>query len=155
YHSMVTIGEQNLHPFHFDGCKLVLAHNGGLYDFDKMKYALLEHIKPHFATQIRGNTDSEWIYALVLSQLDDPAKHHTPHEIVRAIENTLRILRRVREAHGIYTSSSVNLFLSDGVTTVAVRFVFDFGCYPTDDVSRVQEANLSFVSLWYTTGTQY
>ena len=37
-----------------------------------MRYALVEHVRPELAQRIEGTTDSEWIYALVLSQLDDP-----------------------------------------------------------------------------------
>jgi glutamine amidotransferase len=36
-----------------------------------------------------------------------------------------------------------------------VRYCFDFGCYPTEDPSRVHEANLNFLSLWYTSGREY
>jgi glutamine amidotransferase len=57
----------------------------------------------------------------------------------------------VREARGITTSSSVNLFLCSGNDLVATRFAFDFGCYgPT-----VHEANLNYLSLWYTFGRDY
>ena len=108
YHPRVTVGEQNLHPFQFAGAKLAMAHNGDLYQFDRMKLALIEHVKPEIANQIRGNTDSEWIYALLLSQLDAFTARPTAREILRGLERTLRILRRVREAHGIQTSSSVN-----------------------------------------------
>src|SRR5439155_912929 len=37
----------------------------------------------------------------------------------------------------------------------AVRYCFDFGCYRTDDPARVHEANLSYLSLWYTLGRDY
>lgn len=155
YNPRVTVGEQNLHPFQFAGTKLALAHNGDLYQFDRMKLALIAHVKPEIAVQVRGNTDSEWIYALLLSQLADPTARLDAREILRAVDKSLRIIRRVREDHGIQTSSSVNLFIGDGRTIIAVRFTFDFGCYPMEDVSRVHEANLRFLSLWYTLGTQY
>ena len=37
-----------------------------------MRYDLVAHIRPELAQRIEGTTDSEWIYALVLSQLEDP-----------------------------------------------------------------------------------
>ena len=37
-----------------------------------MRYSLVEHVRPELAERIEGTTDSEWIYALILSQLDDP-----------------------------------------------------------------------------------
>ena len=55
---------QNLHPFHFAGARVVLAHNGHLRQFARMRYALVEHVQPELAQCIEGTTDSEWIYAL-------------------------------------------------------------------------------------------
>jgi len=52
-------------------------------------------------------------------------------------------------------SSSVNLFIANGRQLVALRYCFDFGRYHTDSVERVHEANLSFLSLWYTLGRNY
>jgi glutamine amidotransferase len=52
-------------------------------------------------------------------------------------------------------SSSVNLFIANGRQLVALRYCFDFGRYPTEGVDRVHEANLSFLSLWYTLGRNY
>ena len=80
-----------------------------------------------------GTTDSEWIYALVLSQLDDPWGRPGAHELAEATGASLRILRKVREAHAIDTSSPVNLCLSTGRALVATRFSFDYGWYPPED----------------------
>jgi predicted glutamine amidotransferase len=118
-----------------------------------MRYALVDHVRPELAQYIEGTTDSEWIYALVLSQLDDPWRAPETHELVEATLAALRILRRVRAAHGIDTSSPVNLCLSTGRAVVATRFSFDYGWYPPDD--EFLEVDLPFVSLWYAIGGAY
>ena len=141
YRENVTVGEQNLHPFRYKGYRLALAHNGGLAAFDRMRFALLDHIRPEIAQLIRGNTDTEWIYALFLSQLEDPHAALGPDGIVAAVERTLSIIRQVRRQHGIDTSSPTNLFISDGVNVVAVRFAFDYGCYDLDDPAALDTAN--------------
>ncbi len=153
--SAVTITEQNIHPFWYPGAKLVLAHNGDLYRFDEMRDDLRLHIRPEVARHISGSTDSEWIYAVLLSQLGDPGAYATSDEIRRAIDKTLAIISNVREARGISVASSVNLFVSDGQQIFAVRFCFDFGRYATDDPGKVHEANLTYLSLWYTSGREY
>jgi glutamine amidotransferase len=155
YHPRVAISEQNLHPFKFDGVPLAMAHNGDLHRFSEIELALAEHVKPALRAQVRGTTDSEWVYALLLSQFDDPSANHDGPAICRAVERTLRIIRRERERAGISTSSSLNLFLADGDTVVAVRFTFDFGCYDTTDPSSVHEASLRYLSLWYSLGRSY
>src|SRR5262249_30800735 len=80
-----TVGEQNLHPFFYKGYRLALAHNGHLAAFDRMRFALVEHIRPEIARLIRGNTDTEWIYALLLSQIEDPRAELAADEIVRGV----------------------------------------------------------------------
>jgi predicted glutamine amidotransferase len=154
YRENVTVGEQNLHPFRYKGYRLALAHNGSLASFERMRFALLDHIRPEIAQLIRGNTDTEWIYALLLSQLEDPRAEIGPDAIVAAVERALSIIRAVRRRHGIDTSSPTNLFISDGVNLVAVRFAFDYGCYDLNDPAALESDHV-FLGLWYTTGRAY
>jgi predicted glutamine amidotransferase len=154
-HSDVAITDHNIHPFCYPGCKLVMAHNGDLYRFDEMRDGLRHHIRPEIARFISGATDTEWIYATLISQFDDPSKYPTSDETRHAIEKTLTVIGSVREQCGISVASSVNLFITDGRQVFAVRFCFDFGRYPTDDPGSVHEANLSYLSLWYTSGREY
>ena len=150
-HEMVA--ETNLHPFRFRDARVVLAHNGHLRQFASMRYDLVRHIRPDLAQSIQGTTDSEWIYALVLSQLDDPYGLPDTRELADAAAAALRILREVRGRHGIDTSSPVNLFLATGEGLVATRFSFDYGWYPDEDV--LLETDLPYCSLWYTVGGEY
>jgi glutamine amidotransferase len=147
------VADTNLHPFHFIGTRVVLAHNGHLRQFPSMRYSLVEHVEPGIAQRIEGTTESEWIYALILSQLDDPYGEPATRELADATANALRILRGVRAAHGIDTSSPANICVSTGRAVVATRFSFDYGWYPPDD--EMLETDLPFVSLWYAIGGEY
>ena len=153
HHSDISL--QNVHPFQFPGVPLAMAHNGDLARMAEMKPLLASHVKPQWLPHIRGTTDSEWIYALIVSALPDPTHKPTRDELLTAIEQSLAIIRAAREKLGIALSSSVNLFMTDGTQLAAVRYCFDFGCYATDDPARVHEANLNFLSLWYTLGSHY
>jgi glutamine amidotransferase len=153
YSGEAVVADTNLHPFHFGGTRLVLAHNGHLRQFSRMRYALVEHVRPELARHIEGTTDSEWIYALILSQLDDPYGLPDTRELADAVAGALRILRTVRAEHGIDTSSPVNLCVSSGRAVVATRLSFDYGWYPPED--EMLETDLPFVSLWYAIGGEY
>ena len=155
YNTEVEISLQNVHPFQFPGMRLALAHNGDLARIGEMKPRLHEYIRPEIASLIRGTTDSEWVYALIVSQLARPHEASSADDLVRAVDKTFSIIRKVRARLGIATSSSVNLFLTTGEQLAAVRYCFDFGCYRTEDPARVHEANLTFLSLWYTSGREY
>lgn len=154
YRPDAGFGDSNLHPFRYPGARLALAHNGDLSGFSRMKPALYSRLKPGVAARIQGTTDSEWVYALLLSQLEDPSADLGGDAIVTALDRTLRILRELRAAHGIDTSSSLNLFLTDGRRQLAVRFTFDFGRYKLDP-ARLHEANARYLSLWYTAGSHF
>ena len=155
YSTAVDISLQNVHPFQFPGVPLAMAHNGDLARMSELKPLLAARVNPKYLPHIRGTTDSEWIYALVVSALPDPNRRPTRDELLAAIEQTLATLRAARAQLGIALSSSVNLFMTDGTQLAAVRYCFDFGCYATDDPARVHEANLTFLSLWYTLGRDY
>src|SRR5262245_22120792 len=155
YHTRVEISLQNCHPFHFQDVPLVLAHNGDLARFAELKPLLAPHLKPEIAAQIHGTTDSEWIYALVVSSLPDPRARPSGASLRHAVARAIGAIRDARAKLGIAVSSSLNLFIADGSQLAAVRYCFDFGCYATEDAARVHEANLSYLSLWYTAGRDY
>jgi glutamine amidotransferase len=155
YSTQVEISLQNVHPFQFPGVPLTLAHNGDLARFAELRPRLAAHVRPEIARHVRGTTDSEWIYALVVSLLEDPHQPPAGAALVAAITRALAIIRDERGKLGIDTSSSVNLFVTDGRQVAAVRYCFDFGRYPTADAARLHEANLGFLSLWYTAGRGY
>jgi glutamine amidotransferase len=148
-----VVAETNLHPFRFHGAGVALAHNGHLRGFADMRFDLVDHVRPELQRQIEGTTDSEWIYALVLSQLDDPYGTPGATELANATASALRVLRDVRARRGIDTTSPVNLVLTTGDALVATRFSFDYGWYPDED--SLLETDLPYVSLWYTVGGEY
>lgn len=152
FSSDALLSKQNLHPFIFQGSQFALAHNGNLFDFKKIKYDLLRYIAPLYQKQIVGTTDSEWIYALFISQLDQTKNKYTSQEVSHAVIETLKILKNVRNDHQVTINSPVNLFITNGEMIVATRFVFDFGWEPELDKDP---AHLDYHSLWYTYGEAY
>src|SRR5579885_1743774 len=96
YSEKQVISLHNVHPFIFENTNIALAHNGALMNFDKMKYLLTEFIKPQYLKEIRGTTDSEWIYAIFLSNLPEQTGNHQSDDIGKAIIETLKILQHVR-----------------------------------------------------------
>jgi len=150
YDPSERVGPQNLHPFRFPGARVALAQNGDLYGFAAMRYDLLEHLRPGLAERIEGTTDTEWVYALVLSQLEDPFGPAGADELAEAVTQALDVLREVRDRRGIAVQSPVNLVVTDGESMVATRFAFDYGWYPDDDSFFAGEREYDFTTLWTT-----
>lgn len=152
YSDKQIVSQQNVHPFIFNDSNLALAHNGALIDFEKMKFDLLEYIKDDYRKNIHGTTDSEVIYALLLSQLSSPRMTTESDDIIKAINKTLQIIQTVRHKHNIHTASPVNLFVTNGDFIAATRFVFDYGWQPIDSKPST---HFAYHSLWYTYGESY
>jgi glutamine amidotransferase len=152
YDPSETVGVQNVHPFCFDGASFALAQNGDLYDFGLMRYDLVERIDPRLLRRIEGTTDTEWVYALILSQLPDPFARIGAGDAARAVSTALEILREARHGRGLATQSPVNLVLTDGTWMLATRYAFDYGWYPEDRSFFAREREHDFTSLWYSIG---
>ena len=155
YDPAERVGLQNVHPFLFDGAAFAMAQNGDLYDFERMRYDLLEHIPRELMANVEGTTDTEWVYALTLAQLEDPMGTCSAQDMADATREALRIIRDVREERGIQTQSPINLVLTDGRSLVATRYVFDYGWYPDDGSFFAGEREHDFTTLWYTAGSGY
>lgn len=151
YSTKETVSEQNVHPFMLENAKIALAHNGNLEKMALMKIVLTEIIKPEILAQIRGTTDSEWVYALFLTHLPDYTREIPLHEATEALVKTLKTIREIRQKLGIEEASPLNLFVTNGNYLIVTRFVFDFGC----NTSLVHKAFLEYHSLWVTFGEYY
>ena len=98
-----------------------------------MRYGLVEHVRPEFARHISGRTDSEWIYALALSQLDDPYGEPEARARQRRRVHAAAAARRAGEARHRHVLP-VNLFLVSGQSLLVTQFSFlDYGWRTDDD----------------------
>jgi glutamine amidotransferase len=152
YSEKQIVSQQNVHPFIFPNTNIALAHNGFLFDFDKIRYDLLEYIPAEIVNLVHGNTDSEWMYALFLAQLGYQKQNPTANEVLDAVVKSLAILQKIRRKHNIKINSPVNLFITDGNFIAATRFVFDYGWVPP---KSQPDAHYAYHSLWYTFGESY
>lgn len=146
-----TISEQNAHPFKLDDTEIAFAHNGNLTSMSQMKVLLTPRINPKILAKIQGTTDSEWIYSLFLTQLEDYTTTISMDEAWDAVIKTLSIIREIRVENNFNEASPVNLFITNGHYLIVTRFVYDYGCNTQD----INEAFLSYHSLWATFGEHY
>jgi glutamine amidotransferase len=151
-----VVNEQNVHPFQYEGIPIALAMNGDLDRFSEMRYELAGLVDPEIARKVEGTTDTEWLYALILSHLENP---HAPaadaEELAGAVEKALRQVREVRERRGLVRQSAVNLVISDGRCLVATRFAFDYGWYHEGWTFAGGERRYDYTTLWYAVGSGY
>lgn len=154
--SGVVLTAPNAHPFLFEGTNISLAHNGGLHNGTiEQQLAINTEISRKTAakwySQIRGTTDSEYIYALLLTCLDNYLNQPIEKALANAVFDTFDIIKKIRTKFNVRYASPVNLFIANGDFISVVRYTFDFGLF-NDNLSQ---KHMTFYSLWYTYGKSF
>jgi hypothetical protein len=97
-------------------------HNGGIPHFDKVKRKLCNLLSLFFYERLSGTTDSEHIFALFLTQLEDSESQLSACEIAKSINITMCIILKLCEDCGVVEGCSFNFLITDGVNVIATRF---------------------------------
>ncbi|QBR90956.1 class II glutamine amidotransferase [Nocardioides euryhalodurans] len=82
YNSSTVLVDENCHPFSFDETPWIMAQNGDLPNWMLLQRELLRHCEDRYLKQMRGSTDTEFLYVLLLSLLDGDSDQ----DVQRAIE---------------------------------------------------------------------
>jgi glutamine amidotransferase len=125
------ISHPNCHPF--KAGRLLFCHNGRIDQFTSIRRRFLEQVSDEAFENIRGTTDSECIFALILTNLDNDGsmegspyaqtKSYGSKRLVAALKKTLHQIERFMEQVGMTQGySTCNFSLTDGNTMVATRF---------------------------------
>lgn len=146
-----TLGKQNVHPFMLENSNLVFAHNGSLAGYRSIKSELYQNIKPEIASQINGNTDTELMFSVMMSLIDEPFMNLDVEVVCDAVEKLLKKLAEIRHKHKHFVTSPTNFFITNGKFLLVTRFVFDYGSYHSEE----DEGHNAYHSLWYTFGEKY
>ncbi|WP_430867550.1 class II glutamine amidotransferase [Demequina aurantiaca] len=88
YNSKVVMADENCHPFSFEETPWIVAQNGYLPNWQLLQRELLQHCEDRYLKQMRGNTDTEFIYVLLLSLLEGDSNE----DVQRAIEKLIELI---------------------------------------------------------------
>ena len=93
YDAKVVMVDENCHPFSFDGTPWIVAQNGYLPNWQLLQRELLQHCKDDYLEQMKGTTDTEFLYALLLSLLEGDGDE----DVQRAVEEMVRLIAAAME----------------------------------------------------------
>ena len=100
-----------------------MAHNGGVEEFSKIKRHLREPLSDEMYNWIKGQTDSEHIFAYLLNELF--THHNTVSEeaVIDAFERTFTALKKMMDESGIKEEAYLNMMVTNGLFFVGTRYV--------------------------------
>ena len=125
------ISHPNCHPF--KAGRLLFCHNGRIDQFASIRRRFLEQVTDEAFEKIRGTTESECIFALFLTNLEeDDFAEGSPYSqtrpfgakrLVAALKRTLHQIENFLEELGLTEGySTFNFSVTDGDTMVVTRF---------------------------------
>ena len=118
--SVGEVSESNCHPFQYKN--LLMAHNGGVEEFDKIKRHIREPLSDEMYNWIKGQTDSEHIFAYLLDYLFKNHKTVSPESIIDAFEHTFTYLKKLMTGYGIKEDAYLNMVVTNGLFIVGTRY---------------------------------
>ena len=121
--SVGEVSESNCHPFQYKN--LLMMHNGGVENFSLIKRQIREPLSDEFYNWIKGQTDSEHIFALLLHYLYKETSEVTPESVIHAFERTFEHLNKLMKQFGIHEAAYLNMVVTNGLFVVGTRYVSD------------------------------
>lgn len=138
------ITEYNCHPFHYE--EYLMMHNGGIDHFPLIKRRLLSLLSDDLFLWIKGQTDSEHIFALLMQYLREIRAERrrplTSEEVADAFSQTFRAIDELKETAGIgQEPSAYNMMITDGERIFGTRYS--------------SHSDRGTPTLYYATGSRY
>ncbi len=90
YNAKTVLADENCHPFSFEETPWIMAQNGDLPHWMLLQRELLQHCEDRYLKQMRGTTDTEFLYVLLLSLMQGDSDE----DVQRAVEEMLRLIAR-------------------------------------------------------------
>ena len=122
--SVGEVTESNCHPFQYKN--LLMMHNGGVENFSRIKRKLREPLSDELYNWIKGQTDSEHIFAYLLNHLHRKSNGDVSADaVMTAFENTFTDLKKMMADSGITEPAYLNMLVTNGLFFVATRYTTD------------------------------
>ena len=102
-----------------------MMHNGGVENFSALKRQIREPLSDEFYNWIKGQTDSEHLFALLLHYLFEDNSAITPDRVIQAFERMFDHLHKLMNQHNIIEPAYLNMVVTNGLFVVGTRFITD------------------------------
>lgn len=122
--SVGEVSESNCHPFQYRN--LLMMHNGGVENFSRIKRTIRQPLTDDLYNWIKGQTDSEHLFAFLLNHLYSVTPQTVnPETVMDAFEKTFRDLKKIMAENGIEEAAYLNMMVTDGNFFVGTRYTTD------------------------------
>jgi len=115
----------NSHPFRYN--QYLMMHNGGIRNFIKIKRDLINKLSNHYCQWIKGQTDSEYIFALYMQMVSDHSGEKEGADLplpflADCFKKTFAEIENLKQKRGLTETSIYNMVITDGTRVIATRY---------------------------------
>lgn len=122
-----AISEANSHPFHYQ--QFLMMHNGVVPNFSRIKRRVLNLLNDEMFLWVKGQTDSEHIFALLMQHLNEFKAANgnvSVANIRQSFQMTFDVVQELKREAGIGDEvSTFNMMITDGHRIFGTRFSSD------------------------------
>jgi predicted glutamine amidotransferase len=116
---------ENNHPFSYK--QYLMMHNGGIRNFGEVKRDIANKLSNHYYQWIKGQTDSEYIFALLMQNVSDLSNEKEGQElplelITSCFKKTFDDIEELKVNRGLNEASVYNMVITDGMRVIATRY---------------------------------
>lgn len=118
------ISEANTHPFRYE--RFLMMHNGGIPQFQRIRRKILALLDDDIFNWIKGQTDSEHVFALLMQQVKDrtaSGERLTVEQIKQCFQETFDVIQGLKVEAGIPDEvSTFNMMVTSGHRFFGTRY---------------------------------
>lgn len=118
YRSEAVMADENCHPFSFQGVPWIVAHNGSLPHWRSLQRELLPHCEDQFLSQMKGTTDTEFLFVLFASLFKDEG----PDGFQETFEKLLSLIIKAMKNLDLVKPSKLKLAFASRHQLVSVNY---------------------------------
>lgn len=119
----LSVSEANSHPFKWG--KFAFMHNGDIGGFTSIRRHLLEQLSDDIFNHIRGTTDSEHFFVLLLMELIEYQDMEPSDRLATSMMIAIKKIMNLIDQYAPGQLSYMNMVVTDGDLSLAVRFTTD------------------------------
>lgn len=138
YDAGVVLADENCHPFSYKETPWIIAQNGDLPHWQILQRELLAHCKDVYLEQMRGTTDTEFLYVLLLSLLEGDSDD----AVQRAFETMIKVIVEAMRTLDLVTLTKLKIALVSQDKIIGVNYGagHDGETHPEGDWKQLRQA---------------
>jgi len=119
----LIVSESNCHPFKWK--QFTFMHNGDVGGFNAIKRALLSSLSDEAFNHIKGTTDSEHFFAVLIDELNQLSNLELHDRMATGMMRSIKRVCNLIDEYAPGAHSYLNFVVTDGRLALAVRFTTD------------------------------